>query len=189
MVPTQAQALVRYLRRLAGARQAGGPDGELLQAFLSRRDETAFAALVERHGPMVLSVGRRVLGEWHAAEDVFQATFLVLASKAASIRKRTSLGSWLYGVACRLSLKARSDGFHRQQRERHTEMTPQGGPRDDPGWHLRKWAFLSYTTGGNPFELLPHVLRNGAFRARRRIPPENRLPVDNGPGRLGEIAR
>lgn len=66
MVPTQAQAIVRYIRRLAGAGQSGAPDVDLLQAFVSRQDEAAFAALVERHGHMVLSVGYRVLGEWHA---------------------------------------------------------------------------------------------------------------------------
>ena|SRR5438034_6937872 len=71
------------------------PDRELVESYLERRDETAFAALVERHGPMVLGVCRSVLRHNQDAEDAFQATFLVLARKAGSIRRRNDLGSWL----------------------------------------------------------------------------------------------
>src|SRR5262245_9311637 len=85
-------------------------DGQLLDRLVARRDETAeeaFATLVERHGPMVLGVCRRVLNHTQEAEDAFQATFLVLARKAATIARRETLASWLYGVALRTAQDAR----------------------------------------------------------------------------------
>src|SRR5437773_1558577 len=93
---------LRRLRRLT-ARQGIDhlTDHQLLQRFTTQHEEAAFAALMHRHGPVVLGVGRRILHDPHAAEDVFQATFLVLARKAASIRKHQALASWLYRVAYR----------------------------------------------------------------------------------------
>src|SRR6516162_888500 len=89
-----------HIRRLAGlAAAADQPDRELLSRFSSLRDEAAFAALLQRHGPLVVNVCQRVLGNSHDADDAFQATFLVLARKAGSIRRSESVGSWLYGVA------------------------------------------------------------------------------------------
>src|SRR5262245_26765118 len=84
------------------------PDGELLDRFLRRQDEAAFAALVHRHGAMVLAACRRVLHNPHDAEDACQATFLILAHKAAAIRKRDALGSWLHGVAVRVARDLRA---------------------------------------------------------------------------------
>src|SRR5437016_461634 len=81
-------------------------DGQLLQRFITRRDETAFTALVQRHGPMVLAVCRRVLHDPHHAEDAFQATFLTLVKKAAAIGQPELLANWLYGVAYRTARKA-----------------------------------------------------------------------------------
>src|SRR5689334_23013691 len=88
--------------------QAGGglTDGQLLRRFVATRDEGAFAALVRRHGPMVLAVCRRVLHDFHHAEDAFQATFLVLTRKAASLVVGRSLGCWLHGVAYHTALRA-----------------------------------------------------------------------------------
>ena len=74
-------------------------DAQLVGHFVDRRDPAAFEALVNRHGPMVLSVCRRLLGNHHDAEDAFQATFLVLARKAGSIKPREMAPNWLYGVA------------------------------------------------------------------------------------------
>src|SRR3954468_11284311 len=101
-------AVVRHLHGVAGARAfAGVADGGVLERYVASGDEAAFAELVYRHGPLVLGVCRRVLGNVHDAEDCFQATFLVLARKAGSIGKRDSVASWLYGVAHRIALRAR----------------------------------------------------------------------------------
>ncbi len=96
-------------------------DGDLLDRLVSREDETrsaAFEVLVDRHGPMVLDVCRNVLRDDHEAEDAFQATFLILARQARSIRQRGSVGSWLFGVATRVASRARVDAARRRARER-----------------------------------------------------------------------
>jgi RNA polymerase sigma factor (sigma-70 family) len=105
---TRLTPVLRHLRRLAAP--VGAPadaDAALLDRFVRLRDEDAFAALVTRHGPMVWNVARRVLADAHAAQDVMQATFLVLARKAASLRHPIALASWLYGVAYRTARGAR----------------------------------------------------------------------------------
>src|SRR5437667_4336518 len=102
---TTLQHLRRALVRQDGA---GLTDGELLEAFLTERDESAFEALLRRHGPMVLGVCRRMLRNSHDAEDTYQATCLVLVRKASTIRPRDLVGYWLYGVACRTAMKARA---------------------------------------------------------------------------------
>ena len=96
--------LLQYVRRLAAAASS---DEQLLADFLARRSDEAFAALLSRHGPMVLNVCRRILHDAHAAEDVFQATFLVLAGRAGAIRRPASLAGFLHGVAYRLAVRAR----------------------------------------------------------------------------------
>jgi len=93
-------------------------DAELLESFLVRGEEAAFEALVNRHGPMVLGVCQRVLRNTHDAEDAFQATFLVLIRKGRSIVPREMVGHWLYGVAYRTALEARSLVSKRQAKER-----------------------------------------------------------------------
>ena len=95
----------------------GLSEWQLLDRYASRRDETAFDALVARHGPMVLGVCRRVLDDPHAVEDAFQATFLVLVRKAGSLGQRDAIGHWLYGVACRVALRARCEAARRRSRE------------------------------------------------------------------------
>jgi RNA polymerase sigma-70 factor (ECF subfamily) len=116
--------ILRFIRGLGGV--PGGDalsDGQLLGRFLAARDEHAFTTLLQRHGPLVLGVCRQVLGDVHAAEDVFQATFLVLARKAASVRRRASLGAWLYRVACNLAVETRRGDarrrVHEQRAQRH----------------------------------------------------------------------
>src|SRR5579862_2613786 len=94
-------------------------DGALLGRFAGSNDQEAFAALVQRHGPTVLGVCRRVLSHEHDSEDAFQATFLVLARKARTISKQDSVASWLYKVAFRIALRLRGDSarqhIHEQQ--------------------------------------------------------------------------
>src|SRR5258708_16294422 len=118
MTNGQAALVLRHLHRLAAAKGPGKLlDRELLDRFTQHHEEAAFELLVERHGPMVLRVCQRVLQDRHAAEDAFQATFLVFLRKAHSLKKRDLLANWLYGVAYRLSLRARSDAFKRQNKE------------------------------------------------------------------------
>ena len=111
-------------RLLSHARADGATDGRLLEGFLTRGEDAAFAALVRRHGPMVQGVCRRVLRDWHDAEDAFQATFLVLVRRAASIAPRDAVGPWLYGVAYRTALKARSASARRRLKERDARAAP-----------------------------------------------------------------
>jgi RNA polymerase sigma factor (sigma-70 family) len=111
----QRPALLAYLRQLGRGGAIESRDAELLERFADQHDEAAFAALMRRHGPLVWSVCRRVLGEEHAAEDAFQATFLVLVRKARSVSKRASVRSWLYGVALRVAVRARQQEGLREQ--------------------------------------------------------------------------
>src|SRR5262245_53172957 len=116
---------LRQLRRcLARPDAAGATDAELLQRFVSQRDETAFELLVWRHGPMVFGLCRRLLRHEQDAEDAFQASLLALARKAGSIGKRGSLGSWLYKVAYRVALRARAGTRRRARYERSVAELP-----------------------------------------------------------------
>jgi RNA polymerase sigma factor (sigma-70 family) len=108
-------------------------DAELLGHYVRRRDETAFAALLRRHGPMVLGVCRRVLGNEADAADAFQATFLVLVRKAGSIRARGLVGNWLYGVAHNTARKAKAMNRKRQAKERDAAAVPKPGA-DGEDW-------------------------------------------------------
>jgi RNA polymerase sigma factor (sigma-70 family) len=119
------KTVIRHLRRAALLQAAEDlTDSQLLEAFLSRREEAAFEVLLRRHGPMVLGVCRRILRNTHDAEDAFQATFMVLARKACSLRSRELLASWLYGVACRTARKAQAMNAKRRLKERHAGEMP-----------------------------------------------------------------
>jgi RNA polymerase sigma-70 factor (ECF subfamily) len=113
MTETTLAGVVGHLRALAAGADA---DQLLLERFVARREQTAFAELVRRHGPMVWGVCRRVLHSLPDAEDAFQATFLVLARKAASIQ-RDALGSWLHGVAFHLASTAKARDARRRRHE------------------------------------------------------------------------
>jgi len=104
-----------------GATLDDSSDGQLLERFVTYHEEAAFAGLLRRHGPMVLSVCRRALANEQDREDVFQATFLLLAREAGSIRKRESVGSWLHGVAHRLAVKCRAEESRRRFHERRSQ--------------------------------------------------------------------
>jgi RNA polymerase sigma factor (sigma-70 family) len=134
---------LRYLRTLYRVGVIGDlTDGQLLERFVVGRDESAeagFAALVDRHGPMVLRVCRQILGDAHDAEDAFQATFLVLARRAGSVRKRESVASWLYGIAQRVARRSQVDAARRREHERRAAMTTResseiGDRHPSEGW-------------------------------------------------------
>jgi RNA polymerase sigma factor (sigma-70 family) len=125
--------LLRHLRDLASRAAGDATDGQLLGRFITHREESAFAALVGRHGPMVLGVCRRLLHH-HDAEDVFQATFLLLARKAAAVRNWESVGSWLHGTAYRIAARARADAARRRQRERRAEDRLPADPAFEAAW-------------------------------------------------------
>jgi RNA polymerase sigma factor (sigma-70 family) len=127
--------LLRTLRRLVAGRKADGlSDQRLVEQYLADRDEGAFAALLERHGRMVLGVCRRVLHDEQLAEDAFQATFLVLARQVRSIRKRGSLASWLHGVAFRLAHKARARAARARRPDTRNVARPPTEPLADVTW-------------------------------------------------------
>jgi RND family efflux transporter MFP subunit len=111
--------VLRHLRLLVGwSSTAGQTDGKLLERFISLQEEAAFEELLARHGPMVLGVCQQLLSQPHDAEDAFQATFLVLVRRAASIRQRDQLAGWLYGVAHRVAARLQAQNLRRNQRER-----------------------------------------------------------------------
>ena len=130
-----AAEAVRDLRTLFHVGSVHGRgDGQLLEQFRSSPGpaaEAAFAALVARHGPMVLRVCRGVLNDEHDAQDAFQATFLVLVRKAGSVRNRASVASWLYGVAHRVSSRARVEAARRRAHERRLAATVRESRLDD----------------------------------------------------------
>jgi RNA polymerase sigma factor (sigma-70 family) len=136
MTNRNTSQVLQHLRRAVLLRDGAGlTDGQLLECFLTQRDEAAFAALVRRHGPMVWGVCRRVLQNHHDAEDAFQATFFVLVRKAASIVPREMVANWLYGVAHQTALKARSVAARRKKRERQVVPMPEPAVEGPDRWH------------------------------------------------------
>ena len=117
----------------------GLSDGQLLERFVSRREEAALGALMQRHGPMVWGVCRRVLLDHHDAEDAFQATFLVLARRAASVVPREKVGNWLYGVASQTARKARAMRAKRRLRESMACDRGRSTGFWDFRWRGKKW--------------------------------------------------
>jgi RNA polymerase sigma factor (sigma-70 family) len=138
MVRSPLNNVLHHLRRLLGTESSADlTDAQLVERFVTHKDEAAFAALVERHGPLVLGVCKQVLHDEHSAEDVFQATFLVLARKAGSIRGGQALGSWLYRVAVNLARTARTAALRRQAHERQVPDMARSDPLSEVA--LREW--------------------------------------------------
>jgi RNA polymerase sigma factor (sigma-70 family) len=133
MATGQPNGVIRTLRR-AALLQDGSEltDGQLLERFITHRDEAAFEMLVRRHGAMVLGVCRRLLRNAQDAEDAFQATFLVLARKAASLRQRELVGNWLYGTAYRAALEARAAEAARRAKEKPMSELPEPEATEEP---------------------------------------------------------
>jgi RNA polymerase sigma factor (sigma-70 family) len=141
MTSNQLEPALRQLRRMAGAKEnEDASDRELLGRFVALQEEQAFVALQRRHGPMVLHVCGRLLGNAHDAEDVYQATFLLLARKAGSIRKQESVAGWLYCVARRLAVKAIAQQARRQAREKRAADRGRTSGVPDKAWQQLQTA-------------------------------------------------
>src|SRR5437870_69032 len=133
MASGQLGLVLRHIRKLAESRSFERlSDGELLDEFAAGHEETAFAALVRRHGPMVLGVCRRVLRSEADAEDAFQGTFLVLLRRARSLGRPRSLANWLHTVAYHVALKAVQA---RRRQERQVREMPLRQPNREETWH------------------------------------------------------
>ncbi len=193
MATTQLGAVLRHVWDLTADPNVNRQtDGDLLRTFLGWNEQTAFEALVRRHGPMVLRVCRRTLGNTDDAEDVLQATFLVLAQKAASIRKLESLASWLHGVAYRMATDARKAAARRHKYESRVKSTTQPqNPAASAAWQelqalldeeigrlsetLRAPFILccleskSYAEAAQQLGLQEGTIRNRLGRARKRL--------------------
>jgi RNA polymerase sigma factor (sigma-70 family) len=135
MATAKLGAVLRHIGSLAADQKTTDQtDGALLRAFLGNNDQPAFEALVRRHGPMVLRVCRRTLGNAADAEDALQATFLVLARRGTSIRKKESLASWLHGVAYRMAADARKAAARRHKHESRARPAPPPDPALSAAW-------------------------------------------------------
>ncbi len=187
----QPNTLLRQLRRAALVGDGGGmTDRQLLECFVTRRDEAAFAALVRRHGPMVLGVCRRVLGHAEDAEDAFQAAFLVLARKAASIRQRELLGNWLYGVAYRTALDARAAAIQRRARERQVSAMPEPEAVEETDVWRDLRPLLDRELNRLPDKYrVPIVLCDLEGRTRRDVARQLGIPEGTLSGRLTTARR
>src|SRR5262249_46804991 len=131
----QAGILLRHIRKLATADSISHlRDGQLLERFTAQRDEAAFAVLIERHGPMVLGVCRRVLHHQHDAEAASQAVCRTLARKAGSIRQHEALSGWLYRVAYYTAAKARARAAKRSLHEQGSSPVPPADPLAEVTW-------------------------------------------------------
>jgi RNA polymerase sigma factor (sigma-70 family) len=126
MPATQMERVIQTLRHATLPHDGAGlTDGQLLERYLSSREEAAFAALLNRHGPMIWGVCRRILSRHQDAEDAFQATFLVLVCKAACITPREKVANWLYGVAHQTAVRVRATAARRRMREKQVTVMPE----------------------------------------------------------------
>jgi RNA polymerase sigma factor (sigma-70 family) len=135
MAHLELDGIVRHLHRLAVSQATGElPDRQLLHRFAVHRDQAAFAALVQRHAALVWGVCRRVLHHEQDAEDALQASFLVLARQAATIRKAEALAGWLHGVAYRVAMTAKREAILRRNRANQDTTMPQADPQAEIAW-------------------------------------------------------
>jgi RNA polymerase sigma factor (sigma-70 family) len=183
MPTSELNKVIEQLR--AGALRADSlSDGQLLELYVARRDESAFAAIIGRHGPMVLGVCRRVALDHHDAEDAFQATFLVLVRKAASVVPRSRVGPWLYGVACRTALRVKVAALKRRAKEKQRVALPDRPevPRDT--WHALQ-PLIDQELGRLPDKYrLPVVLCDLEGRTRKETAQQLGWPEGTVSGRL-----
>ena len=159
-------------------------DDVLLERFTANREQAAFAALVERHGPLVLGVCRRVLQHEQDAEDAFQAVFCVLARKAGTIRRGIPVGGWLYAVASRIARKAKAVQVRRRMRERELPDVP--APDNPPEWVWRDlWPILDEEVNRLPERCRqPFVLCELEGKGNQEAAAELHCPVGTVSSRL-----
>jgi RNA polymerase sigma factor (sigma-70 family) len=163
-------------------------DGQLLARFLATRDEAAFAALVRRHGPMVLGVCRRVLRHAQDAEDAFQAAFLVLARKASSVTHSPALAGWLYRVSYRIALEAKAINDRRRSREKQVDDLPHPAvaPADPHDW--RPWLDRELDRLPEKYRT-PVILCDLEGRPRKEVARQLKLPEGTLSSRLATARR
>jgi RNA polymerase sigma factor (sigma-70 family) len=190
MATGQLNGVLYTLRRAAQRRAGDGQtDAQLLECFISERDESAFEGLVRRHGPMVLGVCRRVLGNHHDAEDAFQVTFLVLARRAASLAHRELVGHWLYGTAYRSALAARA--ARRRVQEKQVRDMPDPEAAADPAdtWRQLRPVLDRELSRLPEKYLVPIVLCDLEGRTRREAARQLGIPEGTLSGRLTTARR
>lgn len=178
--------LVRHLVRADELRQLHDlTDGQLLESFLRTREEAAFAVLVTRHGPLVLGVCCRVLGNVQDAEDVFQAAFLALARKGSSIGRSESIGNWLYRVALRAALRVRRQRVLRGTREKQVQDMPHPAMNPPPDRDEELLALLDEELSRLPDKYrIPVLLCELEGRSRSDVARELKLPEGTLSSRL-----
>jgi len=135
MATTQLNAVLQHVRETTANRKVDdSSDSQLLAEFAAQETEAAFAAILKRHGAMVLRVCRRVLQHEQDAEDAFQATFLVLARRAAAIRKKEAIASWLHGVAHPVAMNVKRAATRRRLHWEQAKAAPRSAPERDLAW-------------------------------------------------------
>ena len=189
--PTLGAFLQRLKHAMSAETLASCSDQQLVEQFRSGRDEATFRAILERHGPMVFHVCRRVLSSAADVEDAFQATFLILIRRGHTVRRHSSLASWLHGVAWRTALKLRAQSDRRRRREAKSASTEAAAVTDDTTWGelrgildeelqrlpetLRAPLLLCYLEGRTQDEAAAQIgvskstLRRNLDRARERL--------------------
>jgi RNA polymerase sigma factor (sigma-70 family) len=190
MATGQVNRIVHHLRWLAHRGAAGAAraeraqgDGQLLERFVNRQDQVAFEELVRRHGPMVLGVCQRLLGNAHDAEDAFQATFMVLVRRARAVRPRDLVGNWLYGVACRVALSAQARSSRRRAREKQVLDMPHPTTTPDTADDLRPVLDLELSRLPEKYRV-PIVLCELEGRSRKDVARQLRVPEGTLSSRL-----
>jgi RNA polymerase sigma factor (sigma-70 family) len=175
------QSLALSLLRKEGAALT---DGQLLSRFIDHREDAAFAELVRRHGPMVLGVCQRLLGNVHDAEDAFQATFLVLVRRASSIRCRDAVGSWLHNVAYRTALEAKASIVRRRANEKQVHDMPHPATKPEAAWPELQ-PLLDQELSRLPARYrVPFVLCDLEGRTRKEVARQLRIPEGTLSSRL-----
>src|SRR5260221_8379742 len=186
-MPTSSMySVIQHLRLTVRLQdEAGLTDAQLLEQFIEHRDEAAFAALVRRHGSMVMGVCHRVVRNHQDAEDAFQATFLVLVRKAASIASLGLLVNWLYGVAYNTALKAKASNVKRRAKEKQVTEMPDPPMAGQELWSDHLQALLDHELSRLPEKYrVPVILCDLEGRTRKKAAQQLGVPEGSLSSRL-----